>query len=187
MLSCRIYVSYIYLMRHGLLSITFARAVQSLITVVFNSSHAFSIYARFIKMLFLGADSTRFIKMKKILFLLLITLASCVSSKKNEEKFQPEILNSDRIVTCYFVGICGDGNSLVERVGIMGNLLLSQNDIAKAFQLNSEEPEWFKVESFIFDTSADYYRLGNQVFSNCISLKLLKDGEIWNLGKVYYS
>ena len=28
-------------MGHGLLSITFARAVQSLITVVFNSSHAF--------------------------------------------------------------------------------------------------------------------------------------------------
>ena len=131
-------------MRHGLLSITFARAVQSLITVVFNSSHAFSIYALFIKMLFLGTDSAIHIKMKKILFFLLITLVSCVSSKKNEEKFQPEILSSDHIVTCYFVGISGDGNSLVERVGIMGNLLLSQNDIAKAFQLNSEEPEWFK-------------------------------------------
>ena len=69
----------------------------------------------------------------------------------------------------------------------MGNLLLSQNDIAKAFQLNSEEPEWFKVESFIFDTSADSYRLDNQVYNNCVSLKLLKDGEIWNLGKVYYN
>lgn len=59
MLSCRIYVSYIYLMRHGLLSITFARAVQSLNVVIFNSSHAFSICARFIKMLFLGADSAK--------------------------------------------------------------------------------------------------------------------------------
>lgn len=35
-------------MRHGLLSITFARAVQSLNVVIFNSSHAFSIYALFI-------------------------------------------------------------------------------------------------------------------------------------------
>jgi hypothetical protein len=61
MLSCRIYVSYIYLMRHGLLSITFARAVQSLITVVFNSSHAFSIYALFtLKILYLGADSANY-------------------------------------------------------------------------------------------------------------------------------
>lgn len=175
-------------MRHGLLSITFARAVQSLNVVIFNSSHAFSIYALFtLKILYLGADSAIHIKMKKILFFLLITLVSCVSSKKNEEKFQPEILSSDRIVTCYFIGISGDGNSLVERVGIMGSLLLSQNDIAKAFQLNSEEPEWFKVESFIFDTSADSYRLDNQVFNNCVSLKLLKDGEIWNLGKVYYN
>ena len=94
---------------------------------------------------------------------------------------------SDRIGTCYFIAISCDENSLVERVSIMGNLLLSQNDIAKAFQLNSEEPEWCKVESFIFDTSADSYRLDNQVFNNCVSLKLLKDGEIWNLGKVYYN
>ena len=53
--------SYIYLMRHGLLSITFARAVQSLITVVFNSSHAFSIYALFtLKILYLWADSANY-------------------------------------------------------------------------------------------------------------------------------
>lgn len=31
-------------MGHGLLSITFARAVQSLNVVIFNSSHAFSLY-----------------------------------------------------------------------------------------------------------------------------------------------
>ena len=135
----------------------------------------------------MGTDRVRLQNMRKVLFLLLIALVSCTSSKKNEASFQPEISDSDRIVTCYCLMISGNGNSLVENMGIMGNLLLSQNDIAKAFQVNSEKPEWFKVESFTFDSSADSYHFNNQTFNHCVSLKLLKHGEIWNLGKVYYN
>lgn len=124
--------------------------------------------------------------MKNLLLLLMIALASCTSSKK-DKGFQPEILDSDRIVTCYCLAIRGNGTSLEEYMGIAGNLLLSQNNIAKAFQVNYDTPEWFKVESFIFDTNATTYQYGNQTFRYCVSLKLLKQGEIWNFGKVYYN
>ena len=43
MLSCS-HILYISYMGHGLLSITFARVVQNLNVVIFNSSHAFSLY-----------------------------------------------------------------------------------------------------------------------------------------------
>ena len=83
MLSCRICFQIYTSWGMGYLSITFARAVQSLITVVFNSSHAFPLYVQqIIKILSLGTGSANLSRMNQVVELqsINIQLDSSVAS-----------------------------------------------------------------------------------------------------------
>ena len=110
----------------------------------------------------------------KILKILLsfsfLILLSC--NNRTYKDFEPEILDSDRIVNCYTNNLYG------EEPAYVGNLLLSQNGIPKAFQLNKEKPQWLKVISFEYRKDYPYYKAGNQYYNNCIDL-VLEDERGW--------
>lgn len=105
-------------------------------------------------------------KLVKILLGFFLLLVSSCSNNKHKE-YEPEILDSDIIVNCYTNNLVNPEKSIY-----MGNLLISQNGIIKAFQVNYENPKWYKVISYEYLNTHPYYKAGNQYFQNCLFIKV---------------
>lgn len=121
----------------------------------------------------------------KLFTLLLILILGSVSfyscsngSSKNDsqkEKYQPSILDSDRIIKCYYLGGTAEDILLgVQRAMPFGNILVSQNGIIKAVQTQYSNKEIVWSEIVYFSINDDYRqfkcKITGKTFNNCADI-----------------
>lgn len=117
------------------------------------------------------------------LFLILIiggiSLHSCSNSNSRKGskviEYQPDILDSDRIIKCYRLGgTLEDIRQGVQRAVSFGNILISQNGIIKALQIQYSEGEtvWYEIYYFSIDDNYSQYKCENtgKIFKNCADI-----------------
>lgn len=99
------------------------------------------------------------------------------SSKNNsqKEKYQPSILDSDRIIKCYYLGGTADDILLgVQRAMPFGNILVSQNGIIKAVQIQYSNEKIVWSEIVYFSINDDYRqfkcKITGKTFNNCADI-----------------
>ena len=109
---------------------------------------------------------------------LTIGLSSCSNTSKSSNKqveYKPRILNSDKIIKCYHLGgIAEDIVTGTYRAMPLGNILLSQNGIIKALQIQyaSGDIKWHEVAYFSIDDSYQQYKCEKtgKVFNYCAEI-----------------
>lgn len=105
-------------------------------------------------------------------------LSSCSNASKNSKEqveYKPSILNSDKIIKCYHLGgLAEDIVTGTYRAIPFGNILLSQNGIIKALQIQYADGEikWHEIKYFSIDDSYQQYRCEKtgKVFSHCAEI-----------------
>lgn len=107
-----------------------------------------------------------------------VGLSSCSNASKSSNKqmeYKPSILSSDMIIKCYHLGgIAEDIVTGTYRAIPLGNILLSQNGIIKALQIQYADGEikWHEVTYFSIDDSYQQYKCEKtgKVFSHCAEI-----------------